>query len=109
MQLFLRVFADCPTPEAAATLQKQLLQALAAWQPVVHAPPLRYWKITAYFEFTFILLPASPGALREVHALAPSGWHDTASDDDISCVWNRGSGSLFLVPAVAWAELALSP
>jgi hypothetical protein len=109
MQLFLRVFADCPTPQAAMQVQKQLLESLAPWKPEVHAPPLRYWKMNQYFEFTFNLAPASQQALEAIHARSPAGWTDSGSDGDLSCVWNRAPGLQFLAPAVGWAELALSP
>jgi hypothetical protein len=63
--------------------------------------------MTQYFEFTYNLAPASHQALRAIHALAQAGWSETGSDEDLSCVWNRSPGIEFLIPAVAWAELAL--
>ena len=107
MNLFLRAFADCTTPEAASRLQEQFLETLAPWHPSVHATPLQYWKMTQYFEFTYNLAPATREALQAVHALAQAGWTDCESDEELSCVWNRVPGTQFLNPAVAWAELAL--
>lgn len=107
MTVFLRLFADCRDAADAATLQAALLHALAPWQPQPHAAPARYWKIPEYFEFAWILHPGTAATLHAVHALAPRGWTDSASDGEHSCVWNRSGASRFLHPAVAWAELAL--
>ncbi len=107
MNLFLRVFADCQTTEDAASLQSQLLAALGQWRPRPRAEPQQYWKMPQYFEFTYNLVPPSQEALEAIHSQAQTGWHDTHSLGEHSCVWNRTPGTQFLVPAVAWAELAL--
>ena len=108
-QLFLRLFADCPSPDAAERLLHRLLTALAPWQPRSTALPLRYWKMPRYFEFTFDLAPPTLAVLRKLHATTTEGWTDMEADGEHSCVWNRGSGEGFLLPEVAWAELQLLP
>lgn len=104
-QVLLRVFARCPSAQAAPALQARLLQALASVEAQVHQAPQRYWKMPELFEFTLTAGPAAQ--LAAVRNLSARGWTDCGDEDTPSWVWNAEPGASFLHPDVAWAEVLL--
>lgn len=104
-QVMLRVMARCTPGSAAATLQQELLAALASFQAQARGTPERYWKMPELCEFTLIV----PGAAHfpAITALCSTGWTDAGDEDDPSWVWKARAGAPFLHPRVVWAEVLL--
>lgn len=133
MRLLIRAFTECADDVAAEILDQRLGGALhrvvdggplavrrAARTPVPAHAPVRYWKDIPRFalplhEHAWWLAPATLDDVRALMAVAPGGWfparvadgllqHDV--DEDGSWVWNRNERCHWLLPEVAWVELA---
>lgn len=107
MVLFLRTYVDCEDSGEANSLQSRVLNSLSSFSPKLFGAPQQYWKIPEMFEFAFTLSPANVKSFEGVISLCDAGWMHMGTGDDLSSVWNRNSDDAFLIPEVAWAELAL--
>jgi hypothetical protein len=127
MRLLIRLFTEVADDAAAqavdARMEDALRGAVAADVPrglfAAHGPE-RYWKEIPRFELPLFehawwLAPATLGDVRVLMALAPEGWFparvedallQAEEDEDGSWVWNRSESGRWLLPEVAWVELA---
>jgi hypothetical protein len=107
VKLFLRLFANCESQEAAQAIAARTLLALFLFSPKAASTPKRYWKFPHLFEFTYTLSPASDASFQQIISASSGGWHHSEGDRELSSVWNRSQDHVFLVPEVCWAELQL--
>lgn len=127
MRLLIRVLTECVDDAAARALDARLGDALRGEVPAdaarslcaAHAP-VRFGKAIPrfaqpLFEHAWWLAPATLDDVRVLMALVPQGWSPArvedallqlAVDEDGSWVWNRSERCHWLLPEVAWAELA---
>lgn len=106
MNLYLRMFADCPNIEEAALLRMKLLTALSNLSPQEVYPPRPYWKEPHLFEFVYTLSPANEASFKSVISLT-SNWVQRTGKRAQSAVWNRTHGELFLIPQISWVSIEL--
>ena len=131
MRLLVRMFTECDGLQAAAAVDARLGDALravvadGASRALVPAhAPKRYWKdvprfALPLFEHAWWLQSATLDDVRVLMAAAPEGWFPARvedallqldvgedEDEDGSWVWNRGERCQWLLPEVAWVELA---
>lgn len=107
-QVLLRLFADCENDQQAIHINGDLENLLSAYLPVQIMLPVRYWKISEYFEFCFSLSPASKVTFEKLLVAFPENWLCSGDEQNSSVVWNRSENNCFLLPEVAWAELIYS-
>jgi hypothetical protein len=103
----MRLFADCENSVTAQGISIRLTGALSSFSPKVFNESEPYWKMPELFEFTFTLTPTSESTFHSITANCNEGWLHMGGGTDRSSVWNRASGTVFLIPEVAWAEVAL--
>ena len=107
MKLFMRVFAECDSSAAANAIAADILAALSHLDVIISTEPKPYWKIAAYFDFTFIALQADQASLRKIVALCADGWVHSGDEHERTSVWNKESDASFLAPSVQWASVDL--
>jgi hypothetical protein len=127
MRLLIRLFTEVADDAAAqavdARMEDALRGAMAADVPrglfAAHAP-VRYRKeiprlAQPLFEHGWWLAPATLDDVRGLMAVATEGWFpprvedallQAEEDEDGSWVWNRSESGRWLLPEVAWVELA---
>ena len=109
MNLFMRVYGNCENQEQAKDISTGIRRALAKFQLSDRMASKPYWKVPELFEFTYDLTPATQSSFLDIVNLCGIGWLHMGDGLDRSSVWNRVEGTVFLTPAVSWAELSLSP
>jgi hypothetical protein len=107
MQLFVRLLANCESPEVAGEISQRLAFVLARFGGEQVSPPKSYWKLPHLYEFTYALCPASREKLQAVLSCSRGGWDHSPGEVECSSVWNRAGDHVFLVPEVSWAEVQL--
>jgi hypothetical protein len=107
MQLFVRLFANCESAEAAAGISQRIALALSRVGGQQASTPKPYWKLPYLYEFTYTLRPASHETFQEVLSFSHGGWHHSPGEIEFSSVWNRAGDRVFLIPEVSWAEVQL--
>lgn len=103
----MRVFATCKNTQLAHEISLAIVQSMRGFSLEVFSEPKPYWKIQTMFEFTFTVSPANQDTFRSIIASCENGWMHMGSENDASSVWNRIENSIFLAPAVEWAEVLL--
>ena len=105
-EIFLRIYAACPRPEAAQAIATCLLLALQDHDPKIINPPYPYWKMPELYGFDIQLHPASEKIFLQLVASPEGQWTHMGDGYDRSSVWNPGKdGDYFLVPQARWAEV----
>jgi hypothetical protein len=107
MRLFLRAFAKCEDNSTADEISARIKNTLAKYRPIPAMPPKRYYKIPEWFEFTYVLEPATAISFSHVVANVKSGWVHHSDEFDRSSIWIQEGADVFLAPEVKWAELQL--
>lgn len=108
MKLFLRVYAECPSIEAASSIDTKIRNSLSAWSPQLAANIIQYWKIPEQFGFTYNLSPATEPSFEAIVSTVEVGWSlSREHSSERWAIWNRCSNNVFLTAEVAWANLEL--
>lgn len=105
-EIFIRLYADCASPEAARAIAQSLLSALQAHGPKITSVPSPYWKIPEFYGFEISLNQASEAVFNVLTASPENLWMHFGDEYDRSSVWNHTEGGdYFLVPQARWAEV----
>ncbi len=119
--LIVRIFAASKTAIQAESLTAPLIAAMRTLGPrwsgvAAQGLPECYWKLPELYEHSLQLDSAGLEHVRLLVAMLPGAWTpariedallQTDEDEDLSMVWCRTPGSVFLLPEVQWVEVRL--
>ena len=105
--VFLRVFAEESTEEAAHKVADRILELLKEHTRQLDVQVKKYWKIPEYYEIFFRLSPLRDTSIiqSEITALLGNGWEK--QQDSVESIWNPGPESNFKIESIRWAHIEI--
>ncbi|MFZ5759523.1 MAG: hypothetical protein ACOY32_07835 [Thermodesulfobacteriota bacterium] len=105
--VFLRLFAEEPSEEAAHNVADRILDLLKGHALHLDIQVKKYWKIPEYYEIFFRLSPltGSSDIISEIASILGKGWEKQQAS--LESIWNPGPESSFKINSVRWAHIEI--